>query len=111
MALTKQEKIEILRQWARMPGDTGSPEVQIAILTRRIQELTEHVKRHKKDKQSQRGLLKLHGKRRRLLKYLARVNLDRYRHVIESLGIRDIFGGLRVLQREVESDAEEQHTV
>lgn len=97
MGLTKEEKKDIIAQWARWAQDTGSPEVQIALLTKRINDLTEHIKRHRKDKSSQRGLLKMHGKRRRLLRYLARTDLERYRQVIETLGIRDIFGGLRAV--------------
>lgn len=95
MALTKEEKAELIRRWQRDPNDTGSPEVQIAILTERINRLAEHLQRHKKDKHSRRGLLLLHGKRRRLLRYLARKNISRYKEVIEALGIRDIFGALR----------------
>lgn len=102
----KGEKTEIIKQWQRSPNDTGSPEVQIAILTERINRLAEHLRRHKKDKHSRRGLLLLHGKRRRLLRYLARTNITRYKEVIESLGIRDIFGALRTA-KEVERSLQE----
>jgi small subunit ribosomal protein S15 len=98
MALTKEEKAELIKRWQRNPDDTGSPEVQIAILTERINRLAEHLRRHKKDKHSRRGLLLLHGKRRRLLRYLARTNITRYKEVIEALGVRDIFGALRAAQ-------------
>jgi small subunit ribosomal protein S15 len=98
MALTKEEKAELIRKWRRDPNDTGSPEVQIAILTERINRLAEHLRRHKKDRHSRRGLLLLHGKRRRLLRYLARTNITRYKEVIEALSIRDIFGALRAAQ-------------
>ncbi len=110
MALTKEEKSELIRRWQRDPNDTGSPEVQIAILTERINRLAEHLRQHKKDKHSRRGLLLLHGKRRRLLRYLARTNITRYKEVIEALGIRDIFGALRAAkaaeqaQQEVQTD-------
>lgn len=100
MALTKERKTELIRHWQRNPSDTGSPEVQIALLTERINQLAEHLRVHKKDKHSRRGLLLLHGKRRRLLRYLARTNLTRYKEVIEALGIRDIFGALRIAQVE-----------
>ncbi|MCS7265529.1 MAG: 30S ribosomal protein S15 [Armatimonadetes bacterium] len=95
MALTKEDKADIIKRWQRDPNDTGSPEVQIAILTEQINRLAEHLRRHKKDRHSRRGLLLLHGKRRRLLRYLARTNITRYKEVIEELGIRDIFGVLR----------------
>ena len=98
MALTKEEKAALIAQWQRAPKDTGSPEVQIALLTERINRLAEHLRRHKKDKHSRRGLLLLHGKRRRLLRYLARTNITRYKEVIEALGIRDIFGVLRAVR-------------
>lgn len=98
MAVMKGLKSEIIQRWQRNSADTGSPEVQIAILTERINRLTEHLRAHKKDKHSRRGMLKLHGKRRRLLRYLARTNLTRYKEVIDALGIRDIFGALRAAQ-------------
>ncbi|MFA0750084.1 MAG: hypothetical protein SLRJCFUN_000487 [Candidatus Fervidibacter sp.] len=108
MALDKDRKQEIIRRWQRTPDDTGSPEVQIALLTERINRLAEHLRVHKKDKHSRRGLLLLHGKRRRLLRYLARVNLTRYKEVIEALGIRDIFGALRAAARAAEQAQQEQ---
>ncbi len=108
MALTKEEKSELIRRWQRDPNDTGSPEVQIAILTERINKLAEHLRRHKKDKHSRRGLLLLHGKRRRLLRYLARTNITRYKEVIEALGIRDIFGALRAAKAAEQSQQEVQ---
>ncbi len=108
MALTKEEKFELIRRWQRNPSDTGSPEVQIAILTERINRLAEHLRQHKKDKHSRRGLLLLHGKRRRLLRYLARTNITRYKEVIEALGIRDIFGALRAAKAAEQSQQEAQ---
>lgn len=86
--ITKEKKSEIIKEFGRTPEDTGSPEVQIAILTNRITELTEHLKIHKKDHHSRRGLLKLVGQRRGLLDYLKKTNLDGYRQLIERLGIR-----------------------
>jgi small subunit ribosomal protein S15 len=88
MALLKEEKSSIISDNARSEGDTGSPEVQVAILSRRINELTEHLKLHPKDHHSRRGLLRLVGRRRRLLKYLERVDVDRYRGLIAKLGLR-----------------------
>jgi small subunit ribosomal protein S15 len=88
MSLTKETKGSIITQYAIHPSDTGSPEVQIAILSERITYLTEHFKTHKKDHASRRGLLKIVGKRRRLLDYLRTYNVDRYREVIGKLGIR-----------------------
>ena len=88
MAMTKERKQEIIKEFARTEGDTGSPEVQIARLTERIQELTEHLKIHKKDHHSRRGLLILVGKRRRLLDYLQDVDVERYRDIIERLNLR-----------------------
>jgi small subunit ribosomal protein S15 len=88
MALLKEEKSSIITDNARSEGDTGSPEVQVAILSRRINELTEHLKLHPKDHHSRRGLLRLVGRRRRLLKYLERVDVDRYRGLIAKLGLR-----------------------
>lgn len=81
-------KAEIIRKYAQHEGDTGSPEVQIALLTERIAHLTEHFKTHAKDHHSRRGLLKLVGQRRRLLDYLKSKDVDRYRKLIDSLGIR-----------------------
>ena len=86
--ITKEKKAELIEQYGRQPGDTGSPEVQIAILTERIRELTEHLKTHKKDHHARRGLLKLVGKRRGLLAYLKKNDLEGYRALIEKLGIR-----------------------
>ena len=88
MALTKEEKVELVAQYGRAEGDTGSPEVQIAQLTARIAQLTEHFQTHGKDHHSRRGLLKLVGRRRRLLRYLQRVDLDGYRKLIAALDIR-----------------------
>ena len=81
-------KTEIIREFGRKEGDTGSPEVQIALLTARINELNEHLKMHKKDHHSRRGLLKMVGKRRNLLNYLAKKDLNRYREIVEKLGLR-----------------------
>ena len=86
--ISKEKKTEIIEMYGRKPGDTGSPEVQIAILTERIRELTEHLKVHQKDHHSRRGLLKLVGQRRGLLAYLKRTDLEGYRALIEKLGIR-----------------------
>ena len=88
MALAAERKSEVVQKFARKPGDTGSPEGQIALLSERITYLTEHFKVHAKDHHSRRGLLMLVGQRRRLLDYLKDKNLDRYRAVIQSLGIR-----------------------
>lgn len=86
--MTKAEKTAIMEEYATHPGDTGSPEVQIAVLTKRINDLTEHLKTHKKDHHSRRGLLKMVGKRRNLLNYLIKVDIERYRSIIARLGIR-----------------------
>jgi small subunit ribosomal protein S15 len=88
MALAKAEKAGVIEQYRRHDSDSGSPEVQIAILTNRITYLTEHFKLHKKDHHSRRGLLQLVGRRRRLLDYLHRIDDARYRAVLERLGIR-----------------------
>ncbi len=88
MTLTKEAKTQIIAEYARSDGDTGSAEVQIAVLTTRIAELTEHLKTHKHDHASRRGLLKMVGRRRRLLDYLRREEVDRYRDVISRLGLR-----------------------
>ncbi len=88
MTLTVERKQEIVAKHGRGPGDTGSAEVQIALLTARINELTQHLRTHKKDHHSRRGLLMLVGKRRRLLGYLQRTDLDRYRALIKELGLR-----------------------
>ncbi len=88
MALTKEAKEEIVKKFGATEKDTGKTEVQIALLTKRIEELTEHFKTHSKDHNSRRGLLKLVGQRRRLLNYLSRSDLARYREVISKLGLR-----------------------
>jgi small subunit ribosomal protein S15 len=88
VTLTKEAKLEIIGKHGRVDGDTGSPEVQIALLTRRINELTEHLRSHPKDHYSRRGLLKLVGRRRRLLNYLQKRNLEGYRALIKELGLR-----------------------
>lgn len=88
MALTNVEKSVIVKEYATHEGDTGSPEVQVAILTSRIQYLTEHFKDHKKDHASRRGLLKLVGQRRRLLRYVKGQDEQRYRDLIARLGLR-----------------------
>ena len=88
MALTKEEKLEIIGKHGRSQTDTGSPEVQIAMLTKRINDLTEHLRTHKKDHYSRRGLLKLVGQRRRFLNYLQREDLESYRALIKELGLR-----------------------
>ena len=86
--LTKQKKSEIVEEFGRTPEDTGSPEVQVALLTYRINDLTEHLKIHKHDEHSRRGLLKMVGRRRRHLAYLQRIDPERYRKVIQKLGLR-----------------------
>jgi small subunit ribosomal protein S15 len=88
MSLTKENKGNIINSYRIHASDTGSPEVQIALLSERISYLTEHLKTHKKDHSSRRGLLKIVGKRRRLIDYLRTYNTDRYREVISKLGIR-----------------------
>lgn len=88
MALDPKIKQEIIKEYATSEGDTGSPEVQIAVLTRRITDLTEHLKFHKHDHHSRRGLMILVGRRRNMLGYLKRVDIERYRALIERLGIR-----------------------
>jgi len=88
MSLDKDTKTAIIEKYARYEGDTGSPEVQIALLTERILQLTSHMQEHKHDQHSRRGLLKLVGRRRRQLKYLSRTSPDSYREVIKSLGLR-----------------------
>lgn len=85
---TKDTKNAIIAEYAKHEGDTGSPEVQIALLTNRINELTEHLKVHKNDHHSRRGLLKMVGHRRNLLAYLQKVDVERYRDIIKRLGIR-----------------------
>lgn len=86
--MLKEEKTAIIQTYATHEGDTGSPEVQIAILTKRINDLTDHLKIHKKDHHSRRGLLKMVGQRRNLLNYLMKLDIERYRVIIEKLGIR-----------------------
>ena len=86
--LTKEKKQEIIKEYANKEGDTGSPEVQVAILTYRINDLNEHLKEHAKDHHSRRGLLKMVGKRRNLLQYLKNKDLEGYRALIEKLGLR-----------------------
>ena len=87
MALTKASKLQIIKDFALFEGDTGSPEVQIALLTNSINELTEHLKKHKKDNHSRRGLLKQVAKRRRLINFLLTKSEERYRKLIERLGL------------------------
>ena len=86
--LTTEAKLAVIKEYAAHEGDTGSPEVQVAILTSRIQYLTDHLKEHKKDHHSRRGLLKLVGQRRNMLDYLRRKDIERYRSLIERLGLR-----------------------
>jgi len=88
MALASETKQQIMTDFATVERDTGSPEVQVAMLTRRISDLTEHLKLHKHDHHSRRGLLLLVGRRRRLLNYLAKTDINRYRALIERLGLR-----------------------
>lgn len=88
MALTKDVKENIVKKYARHEGDTGSAEVQIAILTEEIKTLTEHLKEHKHDNHSKRGLLKKVGQRRSLLNYLVKTDVTRYREIVKSLGLR-----------------------
>ena len=86
--MTKAEKTEIMKQYATHEGDTGSPEVQIAVLTKRINDLTDHLRTHQKDHHSRRGLFKMIGTRRSLLNYLTKVDTERYRSIIAKLNIR-----------------------
>ena len=86
--LTKEEKTAIMKEYAIHEGDTGSPEVQIAVLTEQINRLTEHFKEHKHDYHSQRGLMKMVGRRKNMLAYLKRTDLERYKALIEKLGLR-----------------------
>ena len=88
MTLVKEEKSQIIQDYRRSEHDTGSPEVQVAVLTKRIQELTEHLKTHSKDHHSRRGLLQMVGRRRRLLDYLRKEDIERYRELIGRLGLR-----------------------
>ena len=86
--ISKEKKQAIIKEYARTEGDTGSPEVQVAVLTARIQELTDHLKDHPKDHHSRRGMLKMVGQRRGLLAYLKKTDIERYRTLIERLEIR-----------------------
>ena len=88
MPFTTAHKAQIMNDYQRAKGDTGSPEVQVALLTTRINELTDHLRMHKKDHHSRRGLLSLVGRRRRLLSYLSRTDLESYRKLIAELGLR-----------------------
>lgn len=88
MTLTKEQKDQIIKEYKLHEGDTGSPEVQIAILTHRINSLNEHLKAHKRDHHSRRGLLKMVGQRRGLLNYLQKKDIERYRNLIQRLSIR-----------------------
>ena len=88
--MLKEEKTAIIKEYAMHEGDTGSPEVQIAVLTKRINDLTDHLRTHKKDHHSRRGLLKMVGQRRNLLNYLMKVDIERYRAIIAKLGIRKL---------------------
>lgn len=86
--MLKEQKHSIISEYSRHEGDTGSPEVQIALLTKRINDLTEHLKIHKKDHHSRRGLLIMVGRRRSLLNYLTKIDIERYRTIVEKLGLR-----------------------
>jgi small subunit ribosomal protein S15 len=88
MALLKEQKSALIGDYRRGEADTGSPEVQVALLTKRIEELTEHLRTHERDHHSRRGLLQMVGKRRRLLEYLRREDVERYRALIQRLGLR-----------------------
>jgi small subunit ribosomal protein S15 len=88
MTLTKQDKDQLISEHRRSDPDTGSPEVQVALLSRRIDRLTEHLKNHKEDHHSRRGLLQMVGRRRRLLEYMRREDVERYRALIQRLGLR-----------------------
>ena len=88
MSITQDRKQELIKEYAAGEGDTGSPEVQVAILSERIQNLTEHLKTHKKDNHSRRGLIMMVGQRRRLLDYLKRKKVERYEKIVGSLGLR-----------------------
>ncbi|MDO4501876.1 MAG: 30S ribosomal protein S15 [Coriobacteriia bacterium] len=89
LSITKERTAELVAQFGKGEGDTGSPEVQVAILSERIRNLTEHLKVHKKDNHTRRGLMMLIGKRRGLLKYIKDRDIDNYRQLIKALGIRD----------------------
>lgn len=86
--LTKEEKLELIKEYGKDENDTGSPEVQIAMLSKRIAELTDHLKSHKNDHHSRRGMYKLIGQRRGLLKYLAKLDIERYRDLLQRLQLR-----------------------
>ncbi|MDZ7373144.1 MAG: 30S ribosomal protein S15 [candidate division KSB1 bacterium] len=88
MTLTKEKKAQIIQKYGDHPKDTGKPEVQIALLTERINDITQHLQKHRKDHHSRRGLLMLVGKRRRLLDYLASRDIERYRKIVDELGLR-----------------------
>jgi len=88
VALTSEQKQAIVKEYATHEGDTGSPEVQVALLSKRISDLTEHLKQHQHDHHSRRGLLLMVGHRRRLLDYLKKVDINRYRSLVERLGLR-----------------------
>lgn len=88
MPVTKEDKLELVKKFGENEKDTGKPEVQIAILTARINHLTKHFAEHKKDHASRRGLMKMVGKRRKLLKYLAKIDIERYRAVLKELNLR-----------------------
>ena len=88
MSITAERKAELIKEYETKPGDTGSPEVQVAILTERIKNLTEHLQTHAKDHHSRRGLLQMVGLRRRLLDYVKRKNEERYKTLIERVGVR-----------------------
>ncbi len=88
MDLMEMDKDEVIERFRRHDGDTGSPEIQIALLTQRIQSLTSHLQQHRKDHHSRRGLLKMVGKRRRLLRYLRNEDVQRYRALVKELGLR-----------------------
>ena len=88
MSLTQEKKAELVEKFGNSPQDTGKPEVQIALLTERINQLTDHLRTHKKDHHSRRGLLMLVGQRRRFLRYLERSDLERYRSLVKELGLR-----------------------
>ena len=99
MALSTEEKKAVLAEYGIHETDTGSPEAQVALLTTRITQLTEHLKTHQHDHHSRRGLLLLVGRRRRLLKYVAKVDINRYRALIEKLGLRRLASSLERLSR------------
>lgn len=99
MSLDAETKKQIMAEYGTKEGDTGSPEVQVALLTRRISDLTEHLKTHKHDHHSRRGLLLLNGQRRRLLRYLAKKDIARFRELVDRLGIRRGAAGVRYTGR------------